>query len=336
MMNHKEIWVIEERPNPSTEYYILPALKTLAIPEKNIKIFNSPPEERVNTPFTLIFVRYLNRKWINFVEKNSDKVLKIFYFMDDDLLDVRSWKNLPLKYLLKLYFNAYRWKGWLEKKKVIFLVSNNFLAKKYNYLNPLVLNPYPIFEDLISTSSVRNTNNKFITVFYHATYSHKEEIKWLYNIISEVLKLDKKIIFELVGDSKVYKKYKSLERVIIVHPMKWESYKKFLVIQKREIGLVPVLDIPFNLGRNYTKFFEIVACGAIGVYSQNSSFANIISHNKDGILLTNDKKVWIETILELANDQTLRANLYLNSLNKLSYLKKLAETSYKENLLRGM
>ncbi|GAQ95127.1 hypothetical protein TAGGR_211 [Thermodesulfovibrio aggregans] len=326
----KDIWIVEERSNPSTEYYILPALKISGL-EDRVKLLNFPPKELPKIQITIIFVRYLSKNWINFIEKNRKSIKKIIYFMDDDLFDLSSWRGLPLRYVKKIYLKAYRWKGWLIKNGADFFVSTDFLAEKYQYLNPSIIPPYPIFNNW----SLEN-REKYIKVFYHGTASHTQEINWLYDIVKAILSENEKIIFEFVGDKEVYDKFKNLKGAIVVHPMKWKLYKKFLLKETRHIGLVPVLAKKFNLARNYTKFFEIVACGAVGVYSQESCYRKIISNENDGILVSNVKEIWIKSILKLAEESSYRLKLYFNSLEKLRTLREFAEKIYKENLIRRL
>lgn len=328
MDSEKSIWIVEECSNPTTEYYILPALKVLGL-EDRTRLLNIPPEEIINNPSFLIFVRYLTTDWINFIEKNKNSIKRIIYFMDDDLFDLSSWKGLPFRYKKKIYFKAYRWKGWLIKNKADFIVSTDFLAEKYKYLNPSIIHPYPIFNSDYSLEN--NEDSEFLKVFYHGTASHRDEINWLYDIVRCILVENDRIIFEIIGDKKVYDKFRNLKRVIIVHPMKWETYKKFLFKEKRHIGLAPLLLNKFNLGRSYTKFFEIVASGAAGIYSKESIYGKIISE-KEGFLLENKKEEWINIILKLADDRFCRLLLYLNSIKKLENLKEIAEKIYKENL----
>lgn len=327
-MSYSDIWIVEECSNPSTEYYILPALKILGF-EERVRILNFPPIEGFFDSIIIIFVRYLNDDWVNFIERNRKKIKKILYFMDDDLFDLKSWKNLPFRYIKKIYQKAFKWKRWLFKVDANFLVSTEFLAEKYKSLNPAIVPPYPIFD----ASVINESNEEDIVVFYHGTASHKKEIYWLYDIVKATVSKNEKVLFELIGDDKIYNKFKSLERVIVVHPMRWNLYKRFLIKRRRHIGLAPILGNNFNRARSYIKFFEITSCGAVGVYSIESCYKKVVSDGVDGILLSNDKIKWIEAILKLSEDSAYRSELYLNLISKIKTLKEFAEQNYRENLI---
>ncbi|MFN3976891.1 MAG: hypothetical protein ACK4LT_07515 [Aquificaceae bacterium] len=323
-MERKDIWIVEELRNPSTDYYIIPALKHLELYERAI-LLREPPRNIDCKGITLIFVRYLTGEWARFIKENRNKIKKVIYFMDDDLFDITSWKGLSIRYIKKLLFKAYRWKSFLINIKADFFVSTPYLAKKYHYLDPVILPPYPIFEP--STNKERDEN---ISIFYFGSDSHQREKLWLYDIIYEVMRSDRQVIFEIIGNSDIYKRFKGLGRVIVIHPMKWEAYKNFLLNKKRHIGLVPFFNGKFGLAKSYIKFFEVVACGAVGIYSQNSPYERVVEGGKDGFLIPNEKDKWIEAIKLLIEDETKRDKLFTNSINKLYALKSSAEKVYED------
>lgn len=322
-MKNLSILVFQEDSNPTTDYYILPFLDFTDL-SCEVKICSEPPE-KIEDNTIIIFVRYLFSKWIEFVEKNRKKIIRIIYFMDDDLFDLKSFWGLPLSYIYKIYSLAYRRKKWLISNVNSFSVSNNYLKNKYLSFNPIIIDPYPIF----NLDSQKNENQTVI--FYHATSSHRQEIKWLYDIVKEVLNVCNNVIFEFIGDNKIKNLFKQLEQVSVIQPMKWHVYRNFLLSRRRQIGIVPVLPKSFNKGRNYTKFFEITSCGAIGIYSKNSNYREIIQDGRNGILLDNDKEVWIKTILKLINRKDIRSNLFLGAIETYNESKNKACSSYYRN-----
>lgn len=338
-MKNLSILVFQEHSNPTTDYYILPLLDFTAL-SCEVKICSEPPE-KIEDNTIVIFIRYLFSKWKNFVEKNRNKIIRIIYFMDDDLFDLKSFWGLPLSYIYKIYSLAYRRKKWLISNVNSFCVSNNYLKDKYHSFNPMVIEPYPIFnlesQNSNINSDIQKTEDENKTViFYHATSSHYDEIKWLYDIVKEVLNNCKNnILFEFVGDDRVSNLFKGLERVSVIQPMKWNVYRDFLLLRKRQVGIVPVLTKYFNKSRNYTKFFEITSCGAVGIYSKNSSFREIIQDRKNGILLDNNKKEWVETILKLLNRKDMCSNLFLGAIETYNELKNKACLSY-ERILKKL
>ena len=329
-MEKKDIWIVEELRNSSTDYYIIPALRYLGLYERAV-LFREPPGNIDFKDITLIFVRYLTSEWVKFIKENRKKIKKVIYFMDDDLFDIRAWKGLPIRYIKKLFFKAYRWKDFLINIKADFFVSTPYLEQKYSYLDPVLLPPYPIFDPLMDRERDQN-----ISIFYFGSDSHQREKLWLYDVVGDIMSYNRNIIFEIIGNSEIYKMFRGLERVIVVNPMKWDAYKNFLLNKRRHIGLVPFFNGKFGLAKSYTKFFEVVACGAVGIYSQNSPYEKVVEDGKDCILVPNEKGQWIKVIKLLIEDETRRAKLFINSINKLSAIKDNTEKAYEDIIKRRL
>lgn len=326
----KDIWIVEELRNSSTDYYIIPALRYLGLYERAI-LLKEPPRDINYKDITLIFVRYLTGEWVRFIKEYKDRIKKVIYFMDDDLFDISAWRGLPIRYIKKLFLKAYRWKRFLINIKADFFVSTSYLAKKYYYLDPILLPPYPIFEPFMGKERDENIN-----IFYFSSDSHQREKLWLYDIIDEIISSNKNVIFEIIGNSEIYKRFKGLKRVIVIYPMKWEAYINILQNKRRHIGLVPFFNSKFGNAKSWTKFFEMVACGAVGIYSKNSPYEKVVENGKDGILIPNEKDQWIKAIKLLLEDEAKRKELYINTLNKLYALKGDTEKVYEDVIKRRL
>ncbi|WP_444677554.1 hypothetical protein [Halomonas sp. E19] len=105
-----------------------------------------------------------------------------------------------------------------------------------------------------------------VRLFYHGSASHGDEIHWLRDVVAEVLAAEERLSFEIIGGDAVRRRYAGLPRVTVVHPMPWDAYQHFLAQPGRHIGLAPMVENRFNRARSYTKFFDITAAGAVGLY----------------------------------------------------------------------
>jgi len=228
---------------------------------------------------------------INLIKRKKTKAI---YFFDDDLFDFNAIRKLPLKYFLKIFFSAYIYKYILKYIIDEFWVSNVYLQKKYAYLKPKLIHPHQIKD--------QSRASKKIIICYHGSASHITEIRWLLPIISGVQKRLDNTHFELFGNSSINKAFKHIPRVSVLHPMSWENYLAYTYSHKTDMGLAPLLDSKFNLGRSPTKYFDYARMGAVGIYSDNLIYKRIIVNNKNGILLKNEPEVWIKKIVELATD----------------------------------
>jgi len=297
IINTESVVIVQERTNPSTDFFVLPELSKGGM---NIELIDH--EEGLTAisleSKTIIFVRYIPKYWLKHIEQNRDQVRDVIFFIDDDLFDVKAFSGLSLRYKLKLLRLSYLRKSWLKGINAKLWVSTPFLAEKYASWNPELILPHPH----ISTPSP-------ICVFYHGSASHMDEIRWLFPVIKAVLEKNSMICFEIIGNRKVNKLYKSLPRVSVIHPMGWESYRSFIGQRGRQIGLAPMLNKGFNAARSFTKFFDITQAGAIGLYADHEAFNSVIKTDINGVLLEMKPQVWVDAILALAEDGLKREQL---------------------------
>ncbi|MCG5514001.1 glycosyltransferase [Ectothiorhodospira shaposhnikovii] len=291
------IFLVEEQPNPSSDFFVLPALRAGGEAVRRCR-FSDIPSIKALQGATVVFVRYIPPAWRRLLEHAHGHVAHLVLFMDDDVLDVRASAGMPWRYRAKLWRLAARHRDWLRRRGARLWVSTPYLQQKYADWQPALVLPCPVPPPA-----------SMCRVFYHGSASHQAEIRWLRPVMETVLARDERVHFEIVGGRDVYRLYRGLPRVTVVHPMRWPAYGGFLASAQRDIGLVPQLDLPFNRARSHTKVFDITACGAAGVYSPGSACADVIAHGVDGWVVPLDQAAWAESILALAGDEALRAAL---------------------------
>ncbi|WP_377483543.1 glycosyltransferase family 1 protein [Microbulbifer taiwanensis] len=298
-MSGKRCFVVEEGENPSTDYFVMPFLR-----EGNTtpvrRFFSQIPSEEQLDGATLIFVRYIPAKWKTLVESCRDRMAAVYFFMDDDLFDWRAFAAMPLRYQLKLFRLSWSHRKWLQSIDARLLVSTPYLQRKYADWQPQLLPPRPLAE---------RESSPMLTLFYHGSASHGGDLRWLRPVIAEVLERNERLAFEVIGDSAVNKLFKGLPRVQVLHPMKWPSYRALISRPGRSIGLAPLVDSRFNRARSHTKFFDITAAGAVGVYAEGPVYGGIVAHEKNGLLLPMERQAWVDGILRLVADEPLRERL---------------------------
>ena len=291
------VFLVEEQPNPSTDFFVLPAFQAGGYRVVKCGKADLPaPADLIDA--IVLFVRYVPTAWLRLVEAVRPQLRRLVFFMDDDVLDGHVSKGLPLGYRFKLArFGAWR-KSWLQQQRAELWVSTPFLQKKYIAWQPRLVLPSP----LLGFKDIRR-------VFYHGSSSHAEEISWLRPVMDKVLRRDERLAFEIVGGFDVYRLYRGVPRVHIVQPMKWPAYQAFLSTPGRHIGLAPLLSSSFNRARSYTKFFDITRCGAVGIYTPNSLCAEVVNHGVDGLIVRQDQDAWADAILHIAEDDLFRHSM---------------------------
>ena len=316
------IYLVEEGPNPSTDYFLKPALKPLARPIVRCSWTSPLPTAQALAGATVIFVRYVPTVWKHLVNQAHHSLVELVYFMDDDLWDYRAAAGLSWKYRFKLARYATRHRRWLQTLHVKLWVSTKWLADKYAAEQPKLMRPALLEAAGSVAASATITATQHIQLFYHGSASHRADIEWLHPVIKTALTRNPRLHFEIIGDARTRALYSSLERCTVLAPMKWPAYSTLIATPGRHIGLAPAVPHPFNRARSHTKFFDITLAGAVGIYAAQGPCLGILEHNKHGLLVGMTPEAWVEAILQLADDLTLRQALYPQALEHADALSK--------------
>lgn len=318
------VLILEEINNPTTDFYIIPFLNHKKLSYLKLRL-DEIKKFQPNKNIIIFIVRYLTKDVIHWVERYRQLIEQTYYFMDDDLLDLKGLKELPLRYAWKIFNKTLRFKNWIIKNTKI-LVSNDYLKEKYQQYNPFVLPPYPAYLDFDKLS----LNPVFTkpVCFYHATASHIKEFFWLKDLLESLQQED--LLFELVVDKKIANLYRGLKNVWLVNTMKWQEYLQFSALNYRHIGFALLFDSPFNKGRSYVKFFNIMRSGAVGIYSEHFPLVRLIKEFQAGVVLPMEVEVWKSAVLELASSSEKREKLFEGAKNLLFHLKEKTLEAYQK------
>lgn len=328
------LYLVEERPSPSTDFFLLPAIASdqRATPLQVVhRGFDQVPPLHALTDAEIIFVRYLPSGWVRALSRGRCRPRRLVLFIDDDLLDLSAWAGTPWHYRWKLLWLARRHRRWLERRleagTATLWVGSAALQRKYAHWHPVLLRPRPhppgwaapILRQPQPTSRQESLapTEPVIRVFYHGSASHQPEHAWLQKLMRRLLATDSAISFEVIADRALAKGYLGLPRTQIIPPMAWPSYRLFIERPGRHIGLAPLLPSAFNAARSYTKFFDITAAGAVGLYPRGSVYETICTHQQDGLLLPLDLERWVAEIRALAADSSRRQRMLSKALEKV-------------------
>lgn len=312
------VYLVEEQCNPSTDYFVLPAVSAGGHQVVRCGFADLPVPAELEGA-AVVFVRYVPPAWAKLVEAVRPRLRALAFFMDDDVLEAGASAGMPWRYRFKLARLAAWRSGWLQRQAAELWVSTPYLQQKYAEWRPRLVLPSPAAGCMDACR-----------IFYHGTASHTAEIRWLRPVVEEALCRDERLTFEIAGGRDVHRLYRGMERVTVAHPMKWPAYQAFLAMPGRHVGLVPLLDTPFNRARSYTKFFDITRCGAVGIYAPDSACAEVVNHRVDGLVVSQKRDAWIEAILHLAQNEPLRHSLLSNATKKMSGLADRARHGYSE------
>lgn len=294
------VCVIERGRNPSTDYYILPRLDRIGAPIQALP----------GAGGLVVIVRYLDSKWRDRIESMREQLAGIVYFMDDDLLDLAAIGHAPLPYSARMAWLAWRHRPWLRRVGARLWVSTPFLANKYRDWNPELVPPAPRPELLGRCAPpVQEDEHSPVRVFYHGTGLHRTEIRWLAPVVRAVQTRNARTNFEVFGRAWVERLYRDVPRTSVLRPLGWEDYRRYCAGHTFHVGLAPLLPHAFNAARSHTRFYDLVRCGAAGIFSNVEPYASFVRHETDGLLVDNDPNAWTDAILRLAEDSALRERI---------------------------
>lgn len=290
---------------PSIDYLLLPKLSELGLnahtdPASGLLLGLNPS---TNQPELCVVCRYVNGKQLKQLHIQKRQGVKTIYFMDDDLLDPLAWGGLPWGYRFKLLSQAFVYKRRILDLVDEVWVSTPYLQNKYAHLNPMLVTAKP------TTATVQIQHDTKVLVCYHATASHSPEFKWLLPIMQEVLERNPRIHFELFADSHTAKLFRPLPRTAALNPMSWPQYLAYTQSRQADIGLAPLLPSRFNAARGATKCMDYARMGAVGIYTDVPPYSDHVRHGVNGLLLPNEQEVWVQNILDLADNKTLRMQM---------------------------
>ena len=309
-MLDKSIAVISNGMNPTVFYWLNTKISNVINPIKiNKKILND-----FNT---IVLIRYVPLNIFIHLIYLKRKSKKIILLLDDNLLDINIFSELPFLYKLKIFFNIYCYKFLFFLFINEIWVTNKLLAEKVNQkistkqieIKLLKLNP-----------KLNSPKNKFYKIAYLGTSSHTKEFIWLKILFEKIQKKRKDCLFEIYVNKKWRNYFRSIPRTKMIYPMDWETFFLDTSLGKVDIVLNPIINSNFNNFRSPTKFFDTTRLKAVGIYSNTRPYSDFINNNQDGILLENNIDNWVDKISFLLDNRELRESLYLNALKRVKNL----------------
>ncbi|GAB2580848.1 glycosyltransferase [Nitrincola alkalisediminis] len=304
--------VVEEGSNPSSDFFVKPLLTRLSFKFTCYQHSDTPNIADIENTI-LVFVRYIPSTWRLFVDQYRHRLAGLVIFIDDDLFDGRVLASLSWGYLSKWYRLAYRHQSWLKQQKADLWVSTPYLFDKYrDWCAPgcqlTSIDPVSPYGEDGADSFLSSP-----IIFYHGSPSHRAEIDWLLPVFEKVLHMHPQVTIELIGDDTLRRRCLKFPQIRVLHPMSWLSYQRMLKESKRLIGLAPLLDTKVNAARAPTKYFDISAAGAVGVYANSHVYRQLVTHKVNGLLVEMDQDAWVEAITSLIDDVQQRRALFIEA-----------------------
>jgi hypothetical protein len=145
-----------------------------------------------------------------------------------------------------------------------------------------------------------NTNP--FRIAFLGTRSHASGLEFLVPVLEAAVAVHSDMQVVLFFGRHLPKSLKGLPQVKNCRPLSWSRYKAVLQHERFHAVLAPLPDTPFNHGRSITKFLDVAAVGAAGLFSARRPFTDAVTDGVHGLLLPDDPVVWRESLLRLAKD----------------------------------
>jgi hypothetical protein len=290
----REHLFIAARPMASVDYY-----RAAPEAESSVRVVFDFELERwlgrdrreVIRPGTrVVLVRMPSRGWAQVLDAFGGCIAEVVWLIDDDVLAAREDGTLPGDYRLRLLSDYLGFKKVFERYVAKVWASTPTIASYYPP-DRVELRPPSLVAD-------RAIRRDWVTLFYHGTASHRGEHRFLREIFERVQHRTPRTVIEVCGDRALRSLYQGIPRMRVVHPVPWPDYLALLQAGRYDIGLVPLLDTPFNRARSGVKALEIAAIGATGLLSRRSPYTDY-AHLPAMHFASDDPSDWVERILSL-------------------------------------
>ena len=243
-----------------------------------------------------IVVRYAHKR--DLMVLAARRFSRVYLLMDDDLETLEDSEGLPQDYRRKLI--GYRdgpFRRLMEMVTDVVAPSQNIL-RAYTRKRAVQLDPAQCHQ---AAALVHHHNIRPFDIVFAATRSHLHDLGHVAPALAEVLRLrpDARLTTFLNGHAP--RALRNLPNAIHLPMMEWSRYRAYVAENRFHVAIAPALDTPFNRARSISKLHDHAAFGAAGIYSHQQPFDGIVTHNKSGLLISNQPEEWRDNLLELAD-----------------------------------
>ena len=233
--------------------------------------------------------------------------IKVVYETDDDLLGVEE--NSPSFE----YVNRVRGEliNFIDNADAITVTTPN-LASKFDLDKTVVIHNYYVDSVFDIKKDIKREGK--LKLGYYGTLTHSKD---LFLIKKAILELKKKydFDFEVIGGFNAGDACEDWYKEIELPPnnMSFEVFMPWLSkVANWDIGLVPLENSEFNLGKSELKYIELAVLGIPGVFSDMAVYNSVVKDGVNGLLASDSE--WVLKVEKLILDESLRKSIHENAL----------------------
>jgi hypothetical protein len=250
-----------------------------------------------------VVVRYAHKR--DLAVLRSRHFAQVFLLIDDDLESLEQSDGLPADYRRKLI--GYRdgpYRRLMEIVTDVVAPSENIL-RAYHRKRAVQLDPAQCHE---AGALLHHQASRPFDVVFAATRSHLQDLTHIAPALARALRTRPDLRLTTFLNGHAPRQLRNLPNAIHLPMMEWARYRAFVAENRFHAAIAPALDTPFNRARSISKLHDHAAFGAAGLYSCQQPFDGIVTHNRSGLLLSNEPEEWCEALLDLAArpDRTMK------------------------------
>jgi glycosyltransferase involved in cell wall biosynthesis len=228
-------------------------------------------------------------------------VLNIKYIVDYDDAIFHNYDLHPNKIIRFLLKNKI---GNVMKYSNHVLAGNNYLAAKAKVSGAKKISIQPTVIDVeIYNCAIKIKSDKLIIGWIGSptTFKYIEKIIPLFNILAQKYDFE----LQIVGAKK------ELMTDMFISYIPWKEELEVALISGFDIGIMPLENTPWELGKCSYKIIQYMGCGIPVVASAVGMNREVIQNGENGFLVSTEKD-WVDSISQLIEDENLRLNLGQN------------------------
>lgn len=304
---YRERWsgsllILAPGPIPTVDYYLtsrlggMPGIAACSLDSR--RFVDAPP---LPTGTFVVIARHASPVWLRFLLAHSEHLSSVAYLMDDDIPIAWQCRDVPLDYALWTSGRFLRIRRLLARLCDRLWVSTPELARRYP--GAKIVPPRP-FERPPAPAPVGCRRWA-----YHGTRIHQREPRWLLPVVEAVQRAVPEAEFEVFGGQKVKRLFAHVPRVVVHPPLPWPDYVAHCRARPLAVGVAPLLPGRFNAARSHTKVFDILRCGAAGVFSAREPYTHALGDNV-ALCLPDERSAWVDAIIGLLTDDAWRMTCF--------------------------
>ncbi|MDM8557668.1 glycosyltransferase family 4 protein [Candidatus Parabeggiatoa sp. HSG14] len=177
------------------------------------------------------------------------------------------------------------------------IVGNQYLAEYAQRSGAKAIEIIPTVVDLTRYSSKKNRKNNLFTIGWIGsltTYRHIETIKPV--LEQFCIKTNSKILLIGACQTALNEDWIDLRT--------WQANKEVDYLQECDVGIMPLIDEPFERGKCGLKLIQYMACSLPVIASPVGVNSDIVEHDKNGYLVSTAEE-WKNALTTLQNDKSL-------------------------------